>query len=490
MTDKLDYSPMVGNHLSSGLINHANTCFLASATQTLVTKPSIKHLVQILSGKAKQESKLRCIRPSATRSMATTPNTSCIHLDNLVRLETAKHYHVHDAASEGVLNNGPHSSIKIRKSKLQEFVIRRYYSRLREIPRTPPQKNPSIHHPCYILDNIRTVLSFLSVLEVIRLKRISKTWKLASCSVLKMRNSDNITLSPSTAKMGGTLIQQLTLILPRLQHLTLSLNDFKDDKGPMPLFVLSCICACQDLTFLRLERYSWRQFDMAVRVIVSSIKKGHPILKFLEVLELPNASLPNPTSAQCMKPLSKLTPSLGSLMLNNAQDPLIFSLRLFMPSVKNLFLLKDLYTTQGFAVIALIIAKRPKLMKLLMNNRQENCPRTPVPTTNLAGYDTYSGNIKPTIGTPIRRLTPGSRPVTSNDERLKPLYSRHNGQLHVEPLGTVYQVETGKALSKRMLQIFASFCALIGALIIMPPFEDESSHDSAKDQEDNQDTER
>ena len=47
MTDELDDSPMVGNDLPSGLINHANTCFLASATQTLVTIPSIKHLVQV-----------------------------------------------------------------------------------------------------------------------------------------------------------------------------------------------------------------------------------------------------------------------------------------------------------------------------------------------------------------------------------------------------------------------------------------------------------
>ena len=43
----LDDSPMVGNDLPSGLINYANACFFASATQTLVTIPSIKHLVQV-----------------------------------------------------------------------------------------------------------------------------------------------------------------------------------------------------------------------------------------------------------------------------------------------------------------------------------------------------------------------------------------------------------------------------------------------------------
>ena len=40
MTDELDDFPKAGNDLPSGLINHANTCFLASATRTLVTIPS------------------------------------------------------------------------------------------------------------------------------------------------------------------------------------------------------------------------------------------------------------------------------------------------------------------------------------------------------------------------------------------------------------------------------------------------------------------
>jgi len=225
------------------------------------------------------------------------------------------------------------------------------------------------------------------------------------------------------------------------------------------------------LVYLRIESFSWREFDIAVKVIVSSLDKGHPIMNFLKVLELPNALLPIPTSTQCMRPLSNLTPSLRSLTLNGAQDPVIFSLRLFMPSVKNLFLLNTLYTTQRFAQI---ITSSPMLMKHLMNDHVDNSPRTPKLSKsrnrNSAGV-TNSG-----ISTPQRVLTPGSRPVTPNDERLTPLASRHNEPLYVEPVGSVYQIETGKELSKGMLQKFASFCALIGSLIIMPPLDDESPH--------------
>merc|ERR1719233_1894965 len=110
-------------------------------------------------------------------------------------------------------------------------------------------------------------------------------------------------------------------------------------------------------------------------------------------------------------------------------------------------------------------------MKHLMNDHLDYCPRTPMLSksrnTNSVG-GTNSG-----ISTPLRVLTPGSRPVTPNDERLTPLASRHNEPLYVEPVGSVYQIETGKELSKGMLQKFASFCALIGSLIIMPPLDDE-----------------
>merc|ERR1719233_2403056 len=108
-----------------------------------LTSPRRNLSFKIPSGKAKEEGRLRCIRPSATRTMATTPNTCCIHLDNLVRLETKKHHHVQDADSEGNLNDGPSSGMTFRDSKLQEFVIRRYHNVPRAIPRTPLQEDPN-----------------------------------------------------------------------------------------------------------------------------------------------------------------------------------------------------------------------------------------------------------------------------------------------------------------------------------------------------------
>jgi len=211
---------------------------------------------------------------------------------------------------------------------------------------------------------------------------------------------------------------------------------------------------------------------MAIKVILSSLDKGHPIMNSLQVLELPNASLPIPTSTQCMKPLSQLTPNLRSLTLNSAQDPIIFSLRLFMPSVKNLFLLSTLWTTQRFAQI---ITSSPMLMKHLMNNHVDCSPNTPMFNKDSADNSKKSEGLTPVITTPCRVLTPGSRPVTPNDDRLTPLVSRHTEPLYVEPLGSVYQIETGKELSKGMLKKFASFCVLIGSLIIMPPLEDEET---------------
>jgi hypothetical protein len=95
-------------------------------------------------------------------------------------------------------------------------------------------------------------------------------------------------------------------------------------------------------------------------------------------------------------------------------------------------------------------------------------------------HNTTPGGLTPTTYSPLRVLAPGSRLVTPKDERLTPLASRHNEPLYVEPLGSVYQFETGKELSKGMLQKFASFCALIGSRIIMPPLDDEQSHTHLK----------
>merc|ERR1719233_2447232 len=124
-------------------------------------------------------------------------------------------------------------------------------------------------------------------------------------------------------------------------------------------------------------------------------------------------------------------------------------------------------------------------MKHLMNDL-DYCPRKPV----LSKYRNRNSPVVTNSGmsTPQRVLTPGSRPVTPNDERLTPLACRHNEPLHVEPVGSVYQIETGKELSKGMLQKFASFCALIGSLIIMPPLDDDSSHEDeeAQDKQENE----
>ena len=46
MADDHNDSETCGNYLPSGFLNVGNTCFLASATQVLVTIPSIERLVQ------------------------------------------------------------------------------------------------------------------------------------------------------------------------------------------------------------------------------------------------------------------------------------------------------------------------------------------------------------------------------------------------------------------------------------------------------------
>jgi len=293
-------------------------------------------------------------RLSVRKNIVTTSSTSFIQLDNLVKLDSEKQRHVQALTtdSEEQVTSCRSSRIVLHKAKLQGYVMRQYDNHSRGIPQSPQYINRKIHHPCYILDNIRMVMSFLGVLEVIRLERVAKIWKKAARSVLNKRTSGNITINPpSTAKMGGNFIRQLTLLLPRLQSLTLSLTDFIHIKGPMPRFVLSNICKLQDLVYLRIESIRWRTFDRAVNEILPSLINGHPIMSSLQVLELPNASHPIPTPTQCMKPLSQLTPILRSLTLNNAQDIIIFSLRLFMPRVKNLFLLNALYTTRRFAQI-------------------------------------------------------------------------------------------------------------------------------------------
>jgi len=69
-----------------------------------------------------------------------------------------------------------------------------------------------------------------------------------------------------------------------------------------------------------------------------------------------------------------------------------------------------------------------------------------------------------------RVQTHSRRPVTPSLEILNSLVFV-NELLYIEPLGSVKQTESGQELSKGMLRKFASFCALVGSQIIMPPFE-------------------
>jgi len=76
----------------------------------------------------------------------------------------------------------------------------------------------------------------------------------------------------------------------------------------------------------------------------------------------------------------------------------------------------------------------------------------------------------PLITMQRRVQTHSRRPVTPSLERLNSLVFI-NEPLCVKPLGSVKQTESGQELSKGMLRKFASFCALVGSQIIMPPFE-------------------
>jgi len=70
---------------------------------------------------------------------------------------------------------------------------------------------------------------------------------------------------------------------------------------------------------------------------------------------------------------------------------------------------------------------------------------------------------------------PGSVSVRPSDERLTALLSNSKGWLEVEPLGRVKMIETEKDLTKTHIRMFAAFCALIGVMIIMPPFDGDVS---------------
>jgi len=312
-------------------------------------------------------------------------------------------------------------------------------------------------------------MSFLSLVEIMKTKRVSKIWELAANSTLRRRKGDNLTLNPpSTAEAGSMMLCQVHILLPRLECLTLSIKHFKHLKG----LVLSYICDCQNLVFLRLEDLDWRDLSVATQVILSLRdpgSHGHPILNVLQELELPDLKLPVPTSNHCMRPLSKLAPNLRSLTVMSAQDPIIFSLRLFFPGVRNLFLLDTLWTTRRFAQI---ISSSPHLMKFLMYGQKDRV-LTPMVTESSGMHISTPRSSSPSErtsapNTPRKQLSSGV-PVTPIDYRHTPLIPNHQKSLHIEPQGRLRQIETGKDLTTANIGMFAKFCALIGVHIVMPP---------------------
>jgi len=322
-------------------------------------------------------------------------------------------------------------------------------------------------NPCYISDNVGQIMSFFSLVEVLKAKRVSRLWAVSADITLKQRTAENLTTYPPlTAAVGSMLLSQLHVLLPRLQCLTISINHYQHLKG----LVLSYICECKNLVFLRVENLEWHDLTIATKVILSLQTprdggEGHPILAKLQDLELPDSKLPIPTSTQCIRPLSNLAPNLCSLTVKSAQDPIIFSLRLFFPTVRTLFLLDKLWTTRRFAQI---VSSSPHLMKFLMDRPKV---RMLAMVAKHGTKHTASSVISKPVPMTSRMHMPGSVPVITSDERFFALVSNHKNLLYVEPLGRVIQIETGRDLTKANIGMFADFCALIGVLIIMPPMD-------------------
>jgi len=329
----------------------------------------------------------------------------------------------------------------------------------------------SVYHPCYIADNVEQVMSYMPLIEIIKAKRVSKVWQDAANSTLRRREVDNLSRAPPlTPGVEAMLLSKVHKLLPRLRSLTINFAHLGQMKGA----ALSHILKCENLIFLRLEDLTWCNFNVATKDMLSaSMPCNHnlPTMCMLLELELPNATLPITTGTHCMRPLSKLFPNLHSLTIRSAQDMMIFSLRLFFPSVRNLFLLDTLWTTRKFAQI---ISSTPKLMKFLRQGKKFSIATPKVTDSN--GTKIYpssrqiSKELRSVLHSP-RMHQSGSLPVTPSDDRLTALISNRMESLDVEPLGRVRMIETGKDLTKTNIGMFAAFCALIGVMIIMPPLD-------------------
>jgi len=313
-------------------------------------------------------------------------------------------------------------------------------------------------------------MSFLSLIEIIKTKRVSKVWEAAAKRTLGRRTIDNLCTMPLlTANAGTLLLTKMHTLAPRLQCLTINCGQLNHLKG----VVLPCVLKCQNLVFLRLENFAWPDLTIATKEIISrqaSVNHGHPSLYTLLDLELPNSTVPVTTGTHCMRPLSKIFPNLRSLTVRSAQDMMIFSLRLFFPSARNLFTLDTLWTTRKFAQI---ISSTPKLMRFLREG-QKVSEVTPKVAEASGIHISCNGQVRRDFKSVPRFRNmhkSGSMPVTPSDSRLAALICKSKESLHVEPLGRVRMIETGKDLNKVNVGMFAAFCALIGVMIIMPPLD-------------------
>lgn len=442
-------------------------------------------------------------RPQATQNCV-TPGASCTQLDRLVRMETAKFKSTLklQGITEAGKDEGQKKTPRLSNAKLQ-VVTRKFLKAQRVYPPTPRPQDILKYDPCYIVDTVKSILIFLPMLDVVRLRLVSKTWDIAGKSTLRRRLFEDAAVSTITsAKAAGVFLSKLNSTLPCLQVLNLDWNGFRQMHGPREVFFWSHLCECRQLEVVTVTNMDWKSLESAADTISQVLARpdyGHPVMERLHTLELPDASLPLPTSTQCVRNLATLTPNLHTLAVKSAQDPLIFSLRLFLPSVKHL-ITDTLYTTQRFAQILL---REPALVRWLAHDSNAEVPRTPMilQSSSTPGNRTpLSGRVTPTgRRTPSGRLTPSGRatpqgratpgrktpggsvrpttPVTPNT-RLTPRTTRHSpDSLVIEP-ACVKRIETMKELTFFQLQKFASFCALIGAVVHHQPDTTSESEDN------------
>jgi len=436
-------------------------------------------------------------RPLATQNCV-TPGASCTQLDRLVRMETAKFKStlklqgITEAGAFEAKEEQKKTTPRLSNAKL-EVVTRKFVKAPRVYPPTPRPQDILKYDPCYIVDTVKSILIFLPMIDVVRLRLVSKTWDIAGKSTLRRRVLEDGTLNTiSSPKAAGIFLSKLNSTLPCLQVLNLDWDGFRQMHGPREVFFWSHLCECRQLEVVTVKNMEWKALESACDTIAQVLARpdyGHPVMERLHTLELPEASLPIPTSTQCVRNLATLAPNLHTLAVKSAQDPMIFSLRLFLPSVKHL-ITETLYTTQRFAQILL---REPTLVRWLKHENCAEIPRTPMmqrtgtpgSRTPRSGRLTPSGRTTPQgrltpsgRATPQGRATPGRKtpggtarpttPVTPNT-RLTPHTARTSpDSLVIEP-ACVKRIETMKELTFMQLQKFASFCALIGAVVHHQP---------------------